>query len=111
MPNVNYDDFSKIDLRVGKVETAEVVEKSEKLIKIQADFGELGKRVIFAGIRKWYQPDDLKEKLLIFVFNLEPKKIMGEESRGMVLAAEDEDGENCVLLVPDKNIPPGTKVF
>ena len=111
MTNVNYDDFSKIDLRVGKVETAEVVEGSEKLIKMQVDFGDLGKRVIFAGIRKWYQPDDLQDKTFIFVFNLEPKKIMGEESQGMILAAEEEDGENCVLLVPDKNIPPGTKVL
>ena len=111
MININYDDFSKTDLRVGKIENAEEVEGSEKLIKMEVDFGDLGKRIIFAGIRKWYQPDDLKEKFFIFVFNLEPKKIMGEDSQGMILAAEEEDGENCVLLVPDKNIYPGTKVF
>jgi methionine--tRNA ligase beta chain len=110
MTSINFEEFSKIDLRIGRVEKADFVESSEKLIKLEVSFGHLGKRNIFAGIRRWYTPADLIGNLYIFVFNLEPKKMIGSESQGMILAAEDENEENCVLLIPDKNIPPGTKV-
>ena len=111
MDKITYDDFAKIDFRVGKVTKAENVEGSEKLIRMTVDFGELGERTILAGIKKWYQPADLKGKLYIFVYNLEPKAIMGEMSQGMVMAAEDEKSQNCVLLTPAKKIAPGTKVL
>jgi len=110
MDSVNFEDFAKIDFRVGKVVKAENIEGAETLMRLSVDFGPLGERTILSGIKKWYKPKDLKGKNYIFVYNLEPKKMMGEDSQGMIMAAEDESGENCVLLVPDNNIAPGTRV-
>ena len=109
--SVSYSDFAKIDFRVGKVKKAEEIEGSEKLLRLTVDFGELGVKTILSGIKKWYAHEDLKGKLFIFVYNLEPKVIFGEESQGMIMAAEDETGENCVLLTPAQKIAPGTKVL
>ena len=109
MDSINFNDFSKIDFRVGKVIKAENIEGAETLIRLKVDFGPLGERIILSGIKKWYKPEDLEGKDYIFVFNLEPKKMMGEESQGMIMAAE-EDGGNCVLLIPDREIAPGTRV-
>ncbi|HJX59260.1 MAG TPA: methionine--tRNA ligase [Patescibacteria group bacterium] len=108
--SVSFDDFSKIDFRVGKVVKAENIEGADTLMRLTVDFGSLGERVILSGIKKWYKPKDLKGGSFIFVFNLEPKKMLGEESQGMIMAAEDDASENCVLLIPDKPIAPGTKV-
>jgi methionine--tRNA ligase beta chain len=110
MDSINFNDFSKIDFRVGKIVKAENIEGAETLIRLRVDFGPLGERTILSGIKKWYKPEDLEGKDYIFVFNLEHKKMMGEESQGMIMAAEEEDGENCVLLIPDKEIAPGTRV-
>ena len=110
MDPINFEDFAKIDFRVGKVIKAENIEGAETLMRLKVDFGPLGERTILSGIKKWYQPKDLKGKNYIFVYNLEPKKMMGEDSQGMIMAAEDEGGENCVLLVPDDDIAPGTRV-
>jgi len=110
MDPINFGDFTKIDFRVGKVIKAENIEGAETLMRLSVDFGPLGERVILSGIKKWYKPKDLKGRNYIFVYNLEPKKMMGEDSQGMIMAAEDEDGENCVLLVPDDDIAPGTRV-
>ena len=110
MDPINFEDFTKIDFRVGKVIKAENIEGAETLMRLSVDFGPLGERVILSGIKKWYKPKDLKGRNYIFVYNLEPKKMMGEDSQGMIMAAEDEDGENCVLLVPDDDIAPGTRV-
>jgi len=114
MTTINFNDFSKMDLRVGRIEKAEIVEGSDKLIRLEVDFGDPpaggGKRIILAGIRQWYTVADLIGNLYIFVYNLEPKKMLGEESQGMILAAEEESEGNCVLLIPDKSIKPGTKV-
>lgn len=107
---ISFEDFSKIDLRVGKIIEAKEVEGSEKLIRLAVDFGSLGERIIFAGIKKWYKAEDLVGKLFVFVFNLEPRPMFGEESQGMIVAAETDEGEECVLLIPDKEIAPGTKV-
>lgn len=110
MEFTSIDDFSKLDLRVGKVIEAELIKDADTLIRLRVNFGPLGERTILSGIKKWYSPKDLKGKNYIFVFNLEPKKMMGEESQGMILAAEDEDSENCVLLAPESDIAPGTRV-
>ena len=110
MDEITFEDFSKIDFRVGKVIEAENIEGADSLIRLKVDFGPLGDRTILSGIKKWYTPEDLKGNTYIFVFNLAPKKMMGEESQGMILAAEDTEAETCVLLIPDKNIPVGTKV-
>ncbi len=107
---VSFDEFSKLDFRVGKVLEARDVVGSDKMIRLVVDFGELGKRTIFTAIRKWYKAGELIGKLHIFIFNLEPRPMFGEKSEGMIIAAETDDGEECVLLVPDKKIAPGTWV-
>jgi methionine--tRNA ligase beta chain len=110
MDMITYPDFAKVEFRAGKIITAENVEGSEKLLKLSVDFGELGTKIVFSGIRKWYEAENLVGKTYIFVVNLEPKKIMGEESQGMIIAAEEENGD-CVLIAPEKEIAPGTKVY
>lgn len=110
MDTINIDDFRRINFRVGKVTEALEVPKSSKLLKLKVSFGDLGERIIFSAIKKWYVPSDLEGKNFVFVFNLEPRKMMGEESQGMIVAAETEDGKDCVLLIPEKEIAPGTKV-
>jgi methionyl-tRNA synthetase len=107
---VTFNDFSQIDFRVGKVIKAKNIEGADTLIRLKVDFGPLGERTILSGIKKWYHPEDLEGKNFIFVFNLAPKKMMGEESQGMIMAAEDEASEKCVLLIPESDIAPGTRV-
>ena len=104
---INFEDFKKIELRVAKIIKAENVEGSEKLIKLQVDGGD-EKRQIVAGIAKFYKPADLIGKEIVVVWNLEPRILYGNESQGMLLAAEDN--EKPVILVPEKEVPPGTKI-
>ncbi len=104
---IKFEDFKKIDLRVVKIIKAERVADSEKLIKLEVDGGE-EKRQIIAGIGKYYGPEDLIGKEIIMVWNLEPKVLFGLESKGMLLAAEDEKGP--VLLIVDKEVSAGTKI-
>jgi len=104
---IKFEDFKKLDLRVGKIIEAERVEGSEKLIKLKVDIGG-EERQLIAGIGKIYSPEDLIEKEIIVLANLEPKVLFGIESQGMLLAAED--GENISLLMPDKEVKPGSKV-
>jgi len=108
--DVTFDYFSKMDFRVGKVVKAENIEGANTLMRLKVDFGTLGEKVILSGIKKWYKPGDLEGNLYVFIFNLQPRHLMGEESQGMIIAAESDNGESCVLLVPDKDILPGTKV-
>jgi len=108
--NISFDDFSKVEMKMGKVIAADLVEGSEKLIRYDVDFGpEIGKRQILSGIAKWYKPEDLVGKTLPFVVNLEPRMIMGLESQGMLIATDSVDGA-ASLLVPDKDVMPGTGV-
>lgn len=104
---ITYDYFSKVDLRVAKILDAERVEKSEKLIKITVSLG-AEKRNIIAGIGKYYTPENLIGKKIVIVTNLEPRKLMGIESQGMLLAASDDT--NLSLLMVDKDIEEGTKI-
>ena len=106
MDYINFEDFKKIDIRVGKIISAEKIEGSDKLLKLQVDFGE-EKRQIVSGIAQFYEPDSLIGKECPFAFNLAPKSLMGVESQGMILAADD-DGP--VLMSPDKEIKPGSIV-
>lgn len=113
MEQISFSDFQKLDIRVGKIIEATEVEGSEKLIRCVVDFGELGTRVIFSGIKKWYKTSELVGKLLPYVVNLEPRKMFGEESQGMLLAASiSKDGEDeAVLLSLDRNVEAGTKII
>ncbi len=107
-PMIEFDDFTKVDLRLGKVLQAEAVPKSTKLLKLQVDIGEPQPRQILAGIRTTYAPEDLIGKKLVVVANLKPRKLMGLESQGMVLAASDDDGLSALFV--DKDITPGVSV-
>ena len=106
---INYDDFSKIDLRVGKIIECAKKEGSEKLLRLKVDFGAEGERTILSGIAAWYKPEDLTGKEFIFVLNLQPRKIMGEESQGMILAATGNK-ERAVLLKPKSKTLPGAQI-
>ncbi len=108
MENINFEEFQKIDLRVGKIIEAERIEGTDKLLKLKVDLGE-EKRQLVAGIAKFYQPEDLIGKEIVVVVNLEPKTFRGIESQGMLLAADVEG--KPVILKPDKEVPPGTKIY
>lgn len=108
-PTVAYSDFAKLDFRVGRVVTAERLGNSERLIRLEVDFGSaLGFRTILAGIAQWYQAFDLLDKKFIFVVNIEAKPMMGIESNGMMLAIDTDD--KAVLLIIDAQIEVGTVV-
>ncbi len=104
---IGIEDFGKVDLRVGKIIAAERVEKSEKLLKLQVDIGAETRQVV-AGIGKSYGPEDLMGKSVVIVANLKPAKLMGVESRGMLLAASSGDGLSVIVL--DREMKPGSKV-
>jgi methionyl-tRNA synthetase len=107
MGQISIDDFMGVELRVARVEAAEEVPKSSKLVKLTVDLGD-ERRTVVAGIRKAYAPEQLVGRLVVIVANLQPAKLMGIESQGMVLAASI-DGEP-VLLHPERDVPPGTRV-
>lgn len=104
---INIEDFKKVELKVAKVVSAERVDGSEKLLKLQVELGSENRQII-AGIGKTYEPETLIGKEIIIVANLEPRSLMGLESQGMILAANDESGP--VLIMPEKEVNPGTEL-
>ncbi len=107
-PRISYDEFAKVDLRLARVVKAEKVEKADKLLKLELEVaGE--PRTIIAGVAKHYQPEELVGKMIVIVANLEPAKIRGVESNGMLLAAEDGQGRMAILS-PQGPIDSGAKV-
>jgi methionyl-tRNA synthetase len=112
MEQISFDDFAKVEFRIGEIVEAKNVEESDKLIRMIVDFGEeLGQKIVYSGIRHWYSPTDLLNIKTIFVVNIIPKKIMGEESGAMIFAAEDEANDKLSILKIEKDLPSGTKVF
>lgn len=107
-PNVTFDDFAKLDLRVGKVLECTKVPKADKLLQFLIDDG-MGKRTIISGIAAWYKPEDLVGKQVCFIANLEPRKLRGIESQGMILSVEDTEG-NLSLIQPSKEVDPGCQI-
>jgi methionyl-tRNA synthetase len=107
-PKITIDEFKKIDLRVAKVLSARRVENSDKLLLLEIDLGD-EKRQIVAGIAEHYKPEDMVGKEIIVVYNLQPAKIRGYESQGMLLAAKDSKGR-LAILTPEKEVDPGSKV-
>ncbi|NYT01897.1 MAG: methionine--tRNA ligase [Methanosarcinales archaeon] len=107
MDRISFDQFKSLELRVGKIVEAERIKGSDKLLKLKVDIGEEQRQVV-AGIAQAYSPETLVGSEVVMVANLEPAKLFGVESRGMLLAA-DLDG-SAVLLKPEKSVPPGTKV-
>ncbi|MDR1503969.1 MAG: methionine--tRNA ligase [Prevotella sp.] len=106
--NIAFDDFAKLDLRVGKVLECIKVPKADKLLQFLIDDG-MGKRTIISGIAAWYKPEDLVGKQVCFVANLEPRKLKGVESQGMLLSVEDSDG-TLSLIQPPKDVTPGSQI-
>lgn len=106
---ITIDDFCKVELKVGEIVSCEKVEKSKKLLRFQVKIGE-DVRVIFSGISQWYAPEEMVGKRVIVAANLKPRKMMGELSYGMILAADDGEG-NLSLLTTDKpEFPNGSEV-
>ena len=106
---IPFDDFLKLDMRVGRIVEAEQITGSRNLIKMIVDFG-FEKRQCVAGLLNYYEPKDLVDKKFVFLMNLEQRKLMGIESQCMVLAAEDNTGI-VSLLTPDKDIALGSKIL
>jgi len=104
---ISFKDFQKLDLRVAKIKKAEKVKGSEKLLKLEIDLGN-ERRQIIAGLAKNYSTAELKNKEVVVLVNLEPKEILGLKSEGMLLAADDN---GPILLVPEKEVSLGTKIF
>ena len=107
-PTVSFDDFQKLDIRVGKVLACEKVKKADKLLKFTIDDGMKG-RTIVSGIAKFYQPEDLVGKEVCFIANFAPRTLKGIESQGMILSAEDADGR-LVVIGPHGEVRPGVQV-
>lgn len=108
-PTISIADFAKLDIRVGKIKTAEKVDGSEKLLRLEVDFGgEIGQRQVLSGIAQFYTSEVLTGTQRIFIINLEPRQVMGLESQGMILAASDE--KSISTLVPDRNLSIGSQV-
>lgn len=107
---ITFKEFEKIDIRVGTIERVEKIEKSDKLVRLIADFGD-HKRNILAGIKKEREnPNEIEGVQSLFVVNLEPRKMMGEISEGMLFDIGYADGILPVLYMPEKKVPNGTRV-
>jgi methionyl-tRNA synthetase len=108
---INFNEWEKLDLRVGQIKAIEDIEGADKLYKLTVDLGkELGKRTVCAGIKNHYSKDELKNKKIILFVNLMPRKLKGIESQGMVLAAVNKDEKKVILLAPEKDIEVGSKI-
>ena len=105
---INIDQFSAVDLRVAKIVKAEHVEGADKLLRLTLDVGDLGTRNVFAGIKSAYEPNELTDKHIVLVNNLEPRKMKFGVSEGMVLASSNDEG--VYLVSPDSGAKPGMKV-
>lgn len=108
-PTISYEDFEKLDLRVGEIIDAEEIPNADKLYKLTINIGE-ETRTVCAGIKQYYPKDDLKGKKIILLANLAPRKLRGIESQGMLLAASTENHEEVVLLSPESDIENGSKI-
>lgn len=113
MDPISYEDFAKLEIRIGTVVAAELIPETDKLIKCTIDFGDttsggLGMRTIVSGIALFKKPEELLGKQLPYIVNLAPRMLRGVESQGMLLAASS--GEGLALLLPDTQVPNGTKL-
>ena len=113
-PEITFDDFAKVDLRVAKILEAEPHPDADRLVKLQVDDGSGTTRQICAGIREHYEPEALVGKSIVIVANLAPRTIRGQESRGMLIAASDaekgSDERAVVVMTPMSDIGAGSVV-
>jgi methionine--tRNA ligase beta chain len=118
-PQIAFDDFIKLDLRIATITSCEPHPNADRLLKIQLDDGTEKGRQVCAGIRQWYEPESLIGRQVVIVANLEPRRIRGEVSEGMILAASDvkaRDGSgepterDVIVLTVEKEVAPGSSV-
>ena len=109
MEIIKFSDWQKLDLRTGKILEVSDIEGADKLYKLEIDLGK-EKRTLVAGLKPYYKKEELKGKTCIVFTNLEPRKIRGIESQGMILAAVNEDESKVRLLQPDEEIETGCRV-
>lgn len=113
-PEVTFDDFARLDLRIATITQAEPHPNADRLIKLQLDDGSGTPRQICAGVREFYEPESLVGRQIVIVANLAPRAIRGEESRGMLLAASNatkgSDDRKVILMTPMDEIDPGSTV-
>lgn len=105
---ITYEDFSKMDIRIGTILSAEIVPKTQKLLKLEVDTG-IDRRTVVSGIAEYFEPEELVGKQAAFLVNLEPRKIRGVESNGMILMAQDEGGK-LRLVIPNQGVANGSEV-
>ena len=106
---LDISEFVKVELRIGTIEECHTIEKSDKLYRLQVNFGEFGMRQVLSGIRQSFQPEQLVGKQAVFVFNLKPRSMMGLESQGMILTAKDDQDRLQLVGVPHA-VPNGTRL-
>lgn len=106
---ITYSDFEKLDIRAGKIVAASTPEWSQKLIRYEVDMGEeIGIKILFSGIAKWYTPEEMVGMIVPVIVNMDPKKMGSEESQGMAIMADGEEGPKLIFL--DESIVPGTVI-
>lgn len=106
---VSFNDWIKVELRVGKIESVDEILGKDKLYKFSVDFGENGKRTILAGLKPYYQKEELLNKKTVFVFNLAPRPLAGNLSQGMILAAKTSVGKYKITSIDD-SVEVGTRL-
>lgn len=112
MENISYDDFKKLDIRVGQIKSVEPVPETDKLLRCLVDVGEEEPRQIVSGIRGYFPEDSWQEivgKKVLYLVNIEPREIKGLESQGMLVAIGDENTDFS-FLVPEQDLAPGAQV-
>ncbi|MBD3354515.1 methionine--tRNA ligase subunit beta [Candidatus Woesearchaeota archaeon] len=108
MDNITFDDWQKVDIRIGTIKEVKEHPDADKLLILKIDEGKDSPRQLVAGLKEHYSAEELTGKKIVFLANLEPKELRGEMSHGMILAAVD--GEQVVLLTTDKDIPNNAKI-
>ena len=109
MDEITIDDFFKVDLRIAKIVEVSEIEEADKLVQLKLDLGELGEKTVFAGIKKYYEPENLLNKMVVCVNNLKPREMRFGTSEGMILAAGDDD-IGIFVISPDAGAKPGMQV-
>ena len=107
---IPFDDWKKLDLRAGRILSAEDIPNADKLYRLEVDVGEEKPRILVAGVKKHYTKDELKDKPCVVFCNLEPRVMKGIKSESMILAAVSEDESEIVLIEPEKDIEVGARI-
>jgi methionyl-tRNA synthetase len=107
---IEFSDWEKLDLRVAEIIEIEEIEGADKLYKLTLDVGEIGQRIICAGIKQYYSQEELKGKKIIYLQNLKPRMMKGIESQGMLLAASTKNHEKVILISPESDIENGSRI-